>query len=107
MFGRLWRRRRVDEDIRVELDTHLDLLTDRYVRAGMSRDDARASAVRQLGNLTWHREEIHRMNGIRLLDELHQDLRSAGRSFRRRPALAAAVIVTLGLGIGSNTAMFS
>ena len=107
MSGWLWRRRRIDEDTRAEVDSHIELLTDRYVRSGMSRDDARAAAARQFGNVTWHREEIHAMNGIRIVDELLQDLRSARRSIRRRPALAAAVIVTLALGIGSNTAIFS
>jgi predicted permease len=107
VFGWLWRRKRIDLDTRAEIESHIELLTDRYVRAGMSRDEARAAAARRFGNVTWHREEIHRMNGVRLLDELAQDLRSAWRSIRRRPALAAGVIVTLALGIGSNTAIFS
>jgi predicted permease len=107
VFGRLWRRRRIDEDTQAEVESHIELLTDRYIRAGMSPDDARAAAARQFGNVSWHREEIHMMNGVRLMDELAQDLRSAWRSIRRRPALASAVVVTLALGIGSNTAMFS
>jgi len=107
VFGRLWRRRRVDDDTRAEIDSHIELLTDRFIRSGMAPAEARAAATRQFGNATWHREQIHTMNGIRWMDELWQDMRWSVRSIRHRPTLAAAVIVTLGLGIGSNTAMFS
>ena len=107
MLRWLWRRRRVDEETRAEMESHLEMLTGRYIRLGLSPEDARRAALRQFGSVTWHREEIHMMNGVRWMDELLQDLRSAGRSIRRRPTLAASITVTLALGIGSNTAMFS
>ena len=107
MLGRLWRRRRIDEDTRAEVDSHIELLTDRYVRAGMSRDDARAAAVRQFGNVTWHREEIHMMNGVRLMDELAQDLRYGLLQIRHSAGFSLAVVATLALGIGGMTAVVS
>jgi predicted permease len=107
MFRWLWRRRRIDEDTRAEIESHLDLLTDRYMRAGMSRDDARAAAARQFGNVTWHREEIHAMNGIRLWDELAQDLRYALKQIRHSAGFASAIVAILALGIGGMTAVVS
>jgi predicted permease len=107
VFGWLWRRKRIDLDTRAEIESHIELLTDRYVRAGMSRGEARAAAARQFGNVTWHREEIHRMNGVRLLDELAQDLRYALRQIRHAAGFSLAVAATLALGIGGMTAVVS
>jgi predicted permease len=107
MFGRLWRRREIDEDTRSEIESHLELLTERYRRMGMTREQARASARRQFGNVTWHREEIHVMNGVRWIDELSQDLRYALRQIRHRIGLSALAVATLAIGIGGTTAVFS
>ena len=90
-----------------ELRFHRELLVARYVESGMSPDEARLAAERQLGNVVLVQEDIYRMNSIRWLDVLIHDLRYAFRVFARNPAFASVVAITLALGIGANTAVFS
>ena len=68
-------RTRMDREAQRELDEHLDLLVDRYVRLGMNRDEARAAARRQFGSPLLVREEIYHMNSIGWLEELAGDAR--------------------------------
>jgi predicted permease len=100
-------RRRLDDDARLEIDTHLDLLTGRYVQQGLSPDEAWLAARRQFGSVLGLRQEVHEMNGIGWIERLALDLRDALRQVRRNPGFAAVVALTLGLGIGGATAVFS
>jgi predicted permease len=98
---------RDDSDFEEELQEHLRLLTDRYVGQGMAPDDAARAARRQFGNVTRVREERRLMQTIPILESLARDLRQSVRSLRKSPSFAAAVVLTLGVGIGANTAIFS
>ena len=100
-------RQRIDEETQRELETHLELLVERYVRSGETRQAAYAAARRQLGNTVLVREEIYQMNSIGRLEQLTADLRFASRMLRRDLGFALAAMGTLALGIGATTTIFS
>jgi predicted permease len=96
----------VDREIDDELRFHLDRETEKYLRAGMSADDAKRRAMLALGGLNRTKDDTRDAHGTVLLDQFFQDLRYSLRGLRARPAFTAAVVITLGLGVGVNTAMF-
>src|SRR5262245_28397923 len=101
------RRRRVDDELRGELQQHIDLLTERYLQQGLPPDEARRAAHRQFGNTTLVREQIYESTRIRWLDDVGQDIRHTFRILGRSRSFAAVSILSLAIGIGLTTTMFS
>lgn len=107
MNWRFFRRDKEDAEQRQELESYLDIATAENIAQGMSVDEAGRAARRKLGNLTRIREEVYEMNTATFVDSVVRDVRVALRLMKRKPMFAATVIVTLALGIGASTAIFS
>ena len=95
------------DDLDREIRDHIEAETDGNVARGMSEDEARAAAMRKFGNVARVKEDVRAVWTPGWLDRLRQDARDALRYVRRNPAFSLAIVLTLALGIGLSTAIYS
>src|SRR6266481_5382851 len=103
----LFRKRALEAQLRSEVRFHIDELTDANIAAGMSPMEARRRAVLEFGGGEQIKEELRDVHRVRVIESAIANLKSAFRFIRKSPSFSAVIIVTLALGIGANSAVFS
>src|SRR5689334_9048506 len=103
----MWRRNGVLQDLGREIQDHIEIATSENMERGMSAEDARHAAMRKFGNVTRAKEDAREVWCVLWLEQLLQDIRIGLRQLQKNSGFAAVAILTLALGIGANTTIYS